>query len=104
MSSSFSLRSLCPVTVCATVLPSSAQLLSWGSRMRRETYALSVHSPAAVDHDGLSCDKGGGVAGEEGHNVAYVLGFAAALEALLVEYAPVQSLLVRMDPLGSGWE
>jgi hypothetical protein len=54
-----------------------------------QTYALSVHSPAAVDHDGLSCDKGGCVAGEEGDQVAYVLGFAAALEALLVENASV---------------
>ena len=28
---------------------------------------LSVHGPATVDHDGLSGDKRGGVAGEEGH-------------------------------------
>src|SRR5215217_1085385 len=86
MSSSFSLRSL----VCAAVSVTSASFL--------------VHRPAAVDHDGLARDKGGGVAGEEGGQVPDVLRGPAALEGLLLQNAAVERLLVGVDPLCVGRE
>ena len=63
-----------------------------------------MHRPAAVDHDGLARDEGGGVAGEEGDQVPDVLRGATALEGLLLQYAAVERLLVGVDPLCVGRE
>src|SRR5215213_2453705 len=86
MSSSFSLRSLGRTAVSVT------------------SDSFLVHRPAAVDHDGLAGDEGGGVAGEEGDQVPDILRGAAALEGLLFEDAAVERLLVRVDPLCVGRE